>query len=85
MSMAREGVLREGCKPRPLFKTPRLSGVAALERRASYNPLFSKGLSVPTGRFTLFSGLPFSVRPVFSVLTGPSPKVVQLIHLISRN
>ena len=36
-----------------------------------------QALSLPV-EFALFSGHLFSVCPVFSVLTGPSPKVVRL-------
>ena len=87
MSMAREGVLREGCKPSTIFQdTTRLSGVAPWRDERPITPYFQRDWEFLTSfprhsslvDFAFFSGLSFSVRLVFSVLTGPSPKVVQL-------
>ena len=87
MSVVRERSSREGCKPSTILQdTTRLSGVAPWRDERPITPYFQRDWAFPASfplhsqpvEFTLFSGLPFSVRPVFSVLTGPSPKVVQL-------
>ena len=79
--------MREVCKSSTILQdATRLSGVALGETRAPIPFYFQRVLGFPTSfplhfppvEFVLFSGLSFSVRPVFSVPAGPRPNLVRL-------
>ena len=76
-----------GCRPSTILpNTTRLSGMLLRGDvclitfcfQTVWAFLTSSQLHSPPTEFTLFPSLSFSVRPVFSVLTGPRPKVVRL-------
>ena len=87
MSVVKERGLRELYTSSTILQnTTRLSGVILQRDERPITFYFQRVWafltsfqtpSPPVG-FVLFSGHLFSVCPVFSVLTGPSPKVVRL-------
>ena len=87
MSVVKERGLRKLRKPSTILQnTTRLSGMIPRRDVRPITFYFQmvwafltsfQTLSLPVG-FVRFSGLLFSVCAVFSVFTGPSPKVVRL-------
>ena len=75
MSALWERGLREGCKPSTILQDARPMPFY-FQRVLGFPTSFPHHF--PPVEFVLFSGLSFSVRPVFSVPAGPRPNLVRL-------